>query len=331
MNILALSPPLAILYSEAHILIEVDQVVQRIIDSHTNVFNADDIIFFADEVKSICQPGLSYDFLVQLIHNFPRYLSVYDPNYQYSECYSAFLYGCQKMTFNKSRLNGLYNYPETIAEIEALIKHILIYTHTNEFKRQISDRRYRLKENKKKLVDYCNAIHSAYAKVLVCRLDLHYYKQYSHCITIDKVTNDLRQLMKSRHGDKDRVSDDIFVHQLGHICRIEQGIDSGYHIHTGFYFHASYHQNGWYKANQIGERWKVITNEMGYIHNCHNDSASYKRQGKYGLDVVHRCDTQACINSLTAMSYLTQEKTPSQHLRKKPKNANAFTTGQWKS
>lgn len=330
----ALLPQLSRAWSEAHILTDVEQIVQHIIDHHA-ASHDQDIVFLNDQhhqYKAELHKRLNAQFLEQIMNDLPRYLSVYEPGYQYSEHYAALLYACQQMGFVQSRFSGLYDYPDHIDEIEPLVQHMYHFSQSAAFKRQQSDRRYRIKQHQNKLVEYATAIHQAYAKVLVCRTDLYYREQFYHRITIERVMQDLRQLMKSRHDEKSRFVDDIFTHQLGHVWSIEQGIDRGYHIHMGFYFNASYHQNGWYKAEQIGKRWEEITHGQGYAHNSHQGKAkaAFIKYGTYGLDVVHRNNEKECSNSINAMKYLTKLKTPPQHLRKKPVKANAFATGQWK-
>ena len=283
-------------YSQAHILIEIERLVQSIAlgqhHSNQNVYR-------------------------QIFDHLPRYLAIYHPRYEYSEHIEAFWQACQHMDVLNT--NGLVSE----REVEALVDHIAIQVESHDFQGSVSHRCNNTKENRASIEEYASYLHKKYSRLLVVRVDFNYSMENQHHIMIDDVYRHLDKMRKAKNGLQ------FFESLVGSAWCIEQGVTRGYHIHAVYYFLGSKHKNDWYMANQIGLLWESVTDRLGTFYSCNtsDEKAKYERKGMLGVGMIHRDDTEACNNAINAVSYLSDADKDDQYLRMKPIGRRAFATG----
>ncbi len=287
-----------LLNSQAHILIEIEGLV--------NAISAGTYPYCRDNLNCYGLPS-----------HLTRYLSVYHPNYDYSEHLTVFWLGCQQAGIFP---NSVFIWPE---QILALVQFISVQVKSDSFRRKAPVRRYQTKQNCQSIQQYASALHDRYSRLLVVRVDLYYRMEAQSRVGIHMVYQHLDQMAKALYTHHD-----IFAHRHGHAWCLEQGATRGYHIHSIYYFDGSKHQNDWYKAQQIGELWSVITGGLGAYHSCNTtqEKAKYESRGMLGVGMIHRNDTEACQNSVHVASYLADAE-KDQYLRMRPSGRRAFATG----
>lgn len=302
-------------HSQAHILIEIEQLVEKIIaHNNSNASAAKTETFKAQVFGITCL-------------NRQRYFSVFSPNYKYSEHIEAFWYGCKAigllipLTDFGSGCCNLFLLPPN--SINLLVESVLHYVKSNKFRRCAGDRLQQTEENKASIRSYADALQKKYSRLLVIRVDLKYETKAQHLIGIDDLYKHLEAL------NSKKAYHDVFQHEVGSAWAIEQGVTLGYHIHFAFYFKGSEHQNDWIKAQKIEALWHEVTKGMGKVYICNNrkDKAKFVQQGKLGIGMIHRIDPVACQNSVDAVSYLADPKKLNQYLRIKPIGRKTFSTG----
>ena len=298
-------------YSQSHILVEVERLVNMIIQAYT----------LKKHLTAINQgePLFTEVFYQQLLCSLPRYLGVYQPHYRYSEHYEALIHACYQVGVIGDYDGMAYIYPSDVYQMYPLVQHIAKYSSTLSFRRKESDRSYRQQENFQRIVNFAYNMHQQYARLLVCRVDLGYLYTHQSLVTIDTLTLQLELFCRSmsyRQG--------LLENLKGYIWAIEQGVDKGYHIHLMLYFDGRCHQKGWYMSDQVGQLWQTITGEGGSYFNCHNNKAEYVAKNIYGLDMVSRNDAQACTNAINVAAYLARPDKKDQFLRCKPLHFRAL-------
>jgi len=253
----------------------------------------------------------------QICKRLSAYLSVYQPDYDYSEYVEAFWFGCNQVGILMSGYLG------NSEQLSRLIQIIADYTKRPMFKRRVSDRRYQTKQNAKRIEGYAQSLHQQYARLLVIRVDLGYRTDNQPLIDVDMVYQHLDKINKIRYTNSH------FTHLVGSAWCLEQGITKGYHIHAVYYFKGSEHQRDWYMANEIGEFWRKLTGGLGTYHSCNtkDEKHKYDQLGKLGIGMIHRNDSVACENSINAVGYLADSEKEDQYLRIKPKRRREFGTG----
>jgi hypothetical protein len=245
------------------------------------------------------------------------YIALYRTGYDYSEHLQAFWHGCEQAA-------PYYGYDgRNITYLNCLIESIRAYTQSKQFKRRALDRRYQTKQNAISIEQYAYDLHQQYSRLLVIRVDFGYYLAHQHLVDIDLVYQHLDKMRLSRYNDG------LFEHLVGSAWCLEQGESKGYHIHAVYYFKGSEHQNDWYMAQQIGERWVAMTEGLGTYHSCNTpkEKNSYEQRGKLGVGMIHRNNAVACENAVNAVGYLAKHEKDDQYLRMKPTGRRAFATG----
>ena len=282
-------------YSQSHILIEIENLVQLL---------------------AVGQPHSAQVF-DQLACNVSRYLSVYHPDYCYSEHLQAFWYGCQQAGVQPNTQPS----PE---QLSLLVQAIVLQVQTDWFKRRVSDRRYQAKKNGKSIQQYALQLHELYSRLLVVRVDLYYRMECQHLVGIDTVYQHLELMSRAKWNNP------LFNNLAGSSWCLEQGETRGYHFHTVYYFKGSEHQNDWYLAQQIGRLWEHVTHDLGTYHSCNTpaEKDKYDQLGILGVGMIHRNDRIACENAVHAVGYLADYEKAGQYLRMKPNGRRAFAMGQ---
>ncbi|MCX0340125.1 inovirus Gp2 family protein [Acinetobacter radioresistens] len=183
-------------------------------------------------------------------------------------------------------------------------------------------------ENKAELQKYCKLIVNKCSRILVSRMDLSYFEEYSNQIRVNDFYNDL-DILLNRIQNKDG----IFKHVIGYIWGLEQGGKSkGFHCHLAIIYDNAYRAgSAEYWGNEIIELWKDITRGYGLGYNCWNRErvAKLRSNDELGIGVIHRRDSTQVTNFVRAMEYIADHhKRTLQYLRVKPKGRRVFGKGQ---
>ncbi len=294
-------------YSQSHILIEIERIVQ-LIESKPMMLNA--------ELTNEDHP-----FYQSVINALPRLLTAYSPFHKYSVHIEVFWEACCAVGIITKLGFVLVMYP-TIEQVMALMSCIAEGVKQPPYKRFKNDRRYQAATKKSHLSQYSESLHARYGRLLVVRVDFYYRMECQYRVTIDDVYGHLAMMTHAKYVNQ------TFENMVGSAWCIEQGETRGYHIHAVFYYLGAKHQNDWFKAQRIGELWQSITAGLGTYHSCNTaeEKDKYEDLGKLGVGMIHRSDAQACQNAIDAVGYLASLKKNDQHLRMKPKGRRAFAT-----
>lgn len=312
--------PLA--FSQAHILIEIESVVQDI--QH---YNQHDIPFNLNAVSQAFSLNLLYQILLASL---PRYLSIFSPLHDYSEHPDAFWNGCKVVGLLEVNYGyGIEYYSSgepSLDQVISLVEVIAAHVKHPQFKRCSSDRRYQTVAKQDNLVAYTEALHAQHSRLLNVRVDLSYPLDNMQLIGIDDVYRHLDELIAMKYTHP------IFDHSVGYAWVLEQGGQSrGYHIHAVFYFLGSKRQNDEYIAGQIGYLWQQqITVGLGSFFNCNRKKykEDYARKGTLGVGMIHRDNPLEYNNALNVIRYLARPEKTDQYVRMKPRGRRTFATGQ---
>jgi len=301
------------LLSEAIILIDIERFVEKVIKK--------------DQQQLLRTARVEREFYLELLGSLPRYLSVYNPSKPYTEHFDAFWAGCeasgllpQYCTFKEGYTfdGGL-----DMESVSILIATIAHYAKSNQFKRGPSDRLYETKVKNNNITEYAKCIHQSYERVLTVRVDFYFPIENSHRVGIDDVYRfyDTMIDMQSKPG----VFDDL----IGYAHVIEQGIKRGYHIHGIYYFKGRCRQGDEGIGMQIGELWRIVTDQQGCYNNCNSKAhkAGFEQRGTLGVGMIHRSDAVACNNAINAASYLARPSKDNQYLRMRPAGRRTFFKG----
>lgn len=246
-----------------------------------------------------------------------------DVDYQYSWQLSIFHHACQIvgielgpcgitcMSANKMRYLSV---SETLNELTQCIRALLVKNRLKQ--REHHDRRYQCIQQENEIASYVDAVLDRYARTCVVRVDLYYRKAAQARLRVERVFDDLRRLISERERNQ------IFDHETGYICSVEQGDHRGYHIHAAFFFNGSEVSFDIYRARLIGELWERITRGQGYYHNCNREKEKYP--DRQGVGLIERRDANARENVHYAMRYLVKND---QHLRLRPVGARCLRKG----
>jgi len=169
----------------------------------------------------------------------------------------------------------------------------------------------------KSSIEYIDALSEQYSKLNVIRLDLSYEKPYSSESTLEDVNKDLNHMFNNM-----RSKPSIFKDKVGYICKREYTKDKGIHIHTAFFYDGQKVKKDAFKAEQIGEYWKGLTNGKGTYHNCNRNN--YKDTGIGMLD--HKDSEKRKILDEKVITYLCKDEQDIA-LVKENENNRAFSRG----
>ena len=304
--------------SEAHITIEIEALVNIIMDGRQG---------FDPSYPVYAQPNrLDAVFCQQLAQSLPRYLSVLDrPGMRYSEHLDAFLYGCHSSGIGLWWQNYQQGYTQLLPqqhELRCLLKAIAVYTRMEDFKRRVHDRQYATNQNREGLLTAFNDCFDKHSKVFIVRMDFYYQKEYQHLITIELVFEHIRRLL-----DKMGRKQGAFENLLTYSRLVEQGPETGYHMHAVFYFNGHKHQHHFGLTQAIQQLWTELTDGMGYWYSSNKDQKRLEKLNRCGIGMVKRDDIDKRERALQASSYTTQIKQSPQHLRIYPTGAKVFSKG----
>jgi len=169
---------------------------------------------------------------------------------------------------------------------------------------------------------YLDALQKKYSKLCIVRVDLGYKKDEKSKkveVSLDEANNDYKHINNNK-----RSKPLIFKDQVGQMCLKEFTPDKGVHFHAVFIYDGNKVQKGSYKADQIGQYWKQITEEKGSYHNCHRNE--YKHNG---LGILDYKDTEKrkIVDEHVIHYLLKDDEKQSISAIKSDKKDRAFTRG----
>ena len=289
---------------ESSTVIEIEALINRIV--------TEPVIPWMYDVAQLTQ------LYQQILSAIPRYLAIYSTAYTYTKAITFFLEHLHHLDVARKDM------PFSVDDVDFLVCLILQASDENWFRRRDHDRFYQSKVLNKHLRDYAWQLHQKHSRLLVVRLDLYYSKAAQVHIGINDVYQHLDLITQEKYTNHA-----VFEHLVGHIWRIEQATDRGYHLHMAYYFLGSKHQNDWYMAKQIGELWLKVTDNLGTYHNCNTpeEKEKYLKKGILGVGMIHRDNSIQVDNAINAIAYLARPDKKDQYLRIKPRNRREFGKG----
>jgi hypothetical protein len=174
-----------------------------------------------------------------------------------------------------------------------------------KFKKTVNDRKRLMDKNYNGLGDYFNSLFKEHRKLLVLRIDLGY--KTPHCPSGQP---DAYMKYAEANGHRERFfnnmrSNDLFKHKVGHIWKLEYGLEKGFHYHMVLFFDGSEVRQDATICGMIGGYWNdIITEGKGIYFNCNAKKEEYKY---LGIGMIGRNDTELRENFLRHVaSYLTK-------------------------
>lgn len=266
-------------------------------------------------------------------------LGLFDGNHEYD--YNAYLQlfreAVQDVGVNLGPF-GLDSYDEDTDRprdadetLSALVQRIWVLTRQQRYRRMQVVQRYQARKQERELRDYADGLFERYARLLVVRVDLYYRSEAQARLRVEHVVRDIGNLLRARR------SNEIFDHEIGYICGVEQGhcdgLDRdgdrdnprgrGFHAHVAFFFNGDKVRGDIYKAQQVGELWEEVTRGRGSYNNC-NRNKEEKYGDRLGIGMIHRDDRVLRDNLYLAMDYLVKDD---QHLRLRPLGRRSLRRG----
>lgn len=166
------------------------------------------------------------------------------------------------------------------------IKEILLYllkqeTERSDFKKQLKNFHSLPAQNMRSLRRYIDQLFKRYARLLVLRIDLGYAKS-PHMMLSESQALEKYHIARS-HRERfysNSRNNSLFDHLVGHVWKLEYGLDKGFHYHVMLFFDGSKVREDVNLAKRIGDYWsKVITNGEGVYWNCNANKNDYRNCG----------------------------------------------------
>ncbi|RYY79205.1 MAG: inovirus Gp2 family protein [Moraxellaceae bacterium] len=303
--------PVRFHHSEAHITLEIEQLVNTVMSQRTGNQSIAGIY-----TKPVYQHRLE---------SMSRLLSVYEPDYsyEYSEHLMVFWRACR----DAGILHWWDNYRHGVCDLddlseyqfEDMLESILHYGQTCQSHRRQADRRYEMKKKQQGIQALFEEIMQRHSKVLAVRTSLYYQAEYYHENGIRQVYGHLDEFIQQMAYRKG-----LFDNLLAYAWVLEQGTSRGYHIHLSQFFNGSRHQYGRYLGDQSGKIWQDVTHGMGYWHNSNAQEKEFEARGTRGIGMLHRNCPAEYECALRNLGYLADPEKLDQYLRKKPKGRRSF-------
>ena len=224
------------------------------------------------------------------------------------------------------------NYDDIAYFDDIHVWHIVNYIQScsGYVKQQLMNYQQRELKNQQSLFDYTSSLIDHYARLLVVRVDLSILQEYQPLYDIHLFNTALDALLR-RIADQDT----CFNALQGYAWALEHGASKGYHCHLLLMYDGNIHQQGFNMGQWVGDCWKQITHDCGYIFNCNHPDYmdTYKAMGTLGIGMIHRDVEHEVFNFLNyATPYLVNSEKEEQHPRVKDSaNMRSFGTGQFNS
>lgn len=180
--------------------------------------------------------------------------------------------------------------------VNNLVHGILELTQQPAFKQAVQNRLERSKNHFQKGMKLINELFEVYCKLLIIRLD--FALEYESALSL----SDLKKLM-SKFLKKVLVNKGKLQGIVGHIWKLEYGVQKGYHYHFIFFMDGNKHFKDTYFAQRLGELWKKVTDDQGIFHNCNASKFKYRN---LAIGCISHDDEEARQNLEIVMSYLSK-------------------------
>ena len=257
----------------------------------------------------------------QLNEFYYSFVSSLDIELHYSKPIQAFIECTNKIIGNDYPYNVFWDNQKTIQFINLLLDY------EKAIKKDYSAWRYQSNQNSKSFELNVRNLISDHSRLLFVRVDLKYIQEISHHITIRDFDFHMKKLRDAIHN-----GDTCFKHLLSQAWSLEQGEDKGnFHCHMLLIFDGSKHYKDSYLADQVGQKWRDITEGVGYcfILNTKEYKEELARYGKLGIGMIHHNNLQEVENAVNAALYLTcPDKRDGSYQRLKVSLPNMNTFGQ---
>lgn len=276
-------------YNEAHVMCEVDRLVQLILKSK-ELKDADALALF------------------NLVPSF---------DFHYKECND-----------NTTTLRIMHEYlqplkaSESIEKSKSFLKE-LRQIHANTLLESMTQKK-RVESNRLSLKNYLNKLTQHYSRLLCIRIDLYFSKKAQ----VEIAFNEFYQyfmIFRNRLANKDG----CFQNLQGYVWAIEQGIERGYHCHLLLIYDGSKHQNDFGLALKVGQYWSALTEQKGefFTSNDPRYKAKIMKNGIWGLGMINRNQPEQISRLIQAAMYLVNPEKTDQYLRSKIMGKRLFGTG----
>lgn len=244
-----------------------------------------------------------------------------DPDFRYSKPIQAFIESTNVIVGDAYAYNVFWDDEKTMHFIQ------LLSGYKKTIRKDYSAWRYQSNQNSKNLENNIRTLISNYPRLLFVRVDLKYIPDLSHHITIRDFDFHMKKLRDFIHN-----GDTCFTHLLGYTWSLEQGEENGgFHCHMLLIFDGSKHYKDSYLADQVGQKWRELTEGVGYcfIVNNKEHKDALAAGGRLGIGMIHRNNLQEVENAVDAALYLTRpDKRDKSYQRLKVALPNMNTFGQ---
>ena len=257
----------------------------------------------------------------QLNELYYSFMISFDPEFKYLKPIQAFIESTNIIVGDAYPYNVFWDNEKTVQFIQLLL------SHEKTIRKDYSAWRYQSHQNGKRLENNVRTLISNYSRLLFVRVDLKYIQENSHHITIRDFDFHMKKLREAIHN-----GDTCFTHLLRYAWSLEQGEENGgFHCHLLLIFDSSKHYQDNYLADRVGQKWRDITDDIGYcfVLNTREYKEALTRYGKLGIGMIHRNNLQEVENAVNAALYLTRpDKRDGSYQRLKVALPNMNTFGQ---
>jgi len=307
--------------SEAHILIQIEQLVQQ-------ACLHDKAIGIAPGLSNIGQTILP-SVMRTVVDKLEVFLSIYNPGLSYGETVQAFWNACEEFDFINAK--GMVKGAPSLGfwmdmdrfRLYDFLYQIRRYATSQACLRKKADRLYESKQNLQSINDYVDALRARYSKLLVVRTDLHFDLKSLAPLSISNVYLQLDKVLEVL-----KKREKVFENAVGNIWRVEQGNRRGYHIHLVVFYNGQLAKSPEFKSHEIGSffQWDIMGGS-GWYYSPHDDRKKFKAKGKYGLGMAHHANDALYENVMGVAGYLADPEKQDQYLRAKPMRRRALGMG----
>ena len=247
----------------------------------------------------------------QLTHDmnkwYAHFINIYDEMLSYGSSINAYLLATQSL------VNDLH--PEDVIWAEKLTVEFVheLTRFYSQYQADQANHAHQETDNSYSLHSYLRELTTHHKRLLFIRVDLKYLDSVQNDITVWDFDYHMTRLTQRISNKKS-----CFRNLQGYAWALEQGFENGgLHCHLLLIYDGEEHQNSWYLAREVGEKWKKITDGQGSYFNCHDTkyTSCYEALGTLGIGMIHRNNKQEVENALRSASYLTRPTKYNQKLK----------------
>ena len=208
----------------------------------------------------------------------------FPPQNRYSERFHVFLNACREVrqaghTEFGSRCQDTVSRRLRCEAENALVASIRAKTSTREFRDRVRHRTNQVNRNLEAGLKFINDAFALCSKLLVLRVDLHYFTGSDASASVETLQADLLKFWRQRRHDADRevrsgkYKRDPFI---GYIRIIEFGLTRHFHAHVLFFLDGHVVKDPYSHGEKMGQLWQRVTAGRGTFHNCGHNWRGYK-------------------------------------------------------